>query len=315
VLFWLSLPAISQPPQRIRVAPNVQAASLLAKVDPVYPPLARQSGVQGTVRSNAVIGRDGHVAGVELISGDKLLVDAAKQAVMKYVYKPMLIQGQPVKVVTQLDVAFVLGQQGSARPPSAAQPTGAPARQTAPSAVTTTLTLPANADGQTAAQYLWDTILTKCGDSWYYGGSKLELADRTGEHITDGVDPNFGQPFEPTSLMWEYKGVKFEFSSRKVSQAEALNGVTWKGVAGVKMTAWRARDLHGNWSEWKGPQEYANGLNKNKVVVEKINGAWVYISGEFLNPDDANPMTVVAQVSATELAPRNKPSCNASQPR
>jgi TonB family protein len=94
--------------QQIRVGGNVQAANLIRKVDPVYPALAKQARIQGTVRFQVVIGTDGAVRSVQLISGHPLLVDAAKDAVRQWVYRPVLLTGTPVEVITTIDVNFAL---------------------------------------------------------------------------------------------------------------------------------------------------------------------------------------------------------------
>jgi len=95
-------------PQRIRVGGNVQAANLIHQAAPVYPPLAKAAAIQGTVRFTVIIGRDGSVQNVTLISGHPLLVEAAREAVQQWQYKPTLLNGQPVEVVTQIDVNFTL---------------------------------------------------------------------------------------------------------------------------------------------------------------------------------------------------------------
>jgi protein TonB len=97
-------------PQRIRVGGNVQAANLVRKVTPVYPPLAKQARIQGTVRFTAIIGKDGTIQNLQLVSGHPLLVTAAQDAVRQWVYKPTLLNGEPVEVVTQIDVNFTLSQ-------------------------------------------------------------------------------------------------------------------------------------------------------------------------------------------------------------
>lgn len=95
-------------PQRIRVGGNVQAANLIRKVTPVYPPLAKQARIQGTVRFTAIIGKDGTIQNLQLVQGHPLLVQAAQDAVKQWVYKPTLLNGEPVEVVTQIDVNFTL---------------------------------------------------------------------------------------------------------------------------------------------------------------------------------------------------------------
>jgi len=94
-------------PERIRVSANVQEQNLIYKADPVYPPLAAQARIQGTVRFTAIIGKDGTIQNVQLVSGHPLLVAAAKEAVQQYRYKPTLLNGMPVEVITTIDVNFV----------------------------------------------------------------------------------------------------------------------------------------------------------------------------------------------------------------
>ncbi len=95
-------------PQRIRVGSNVQAANLIHQAAPVYPPLAKAAAIQGTVRFTVIVGRDGSIQNLTLISGHPLLVEAAREAVQQWQYKPTLLNGQPVEVVTQIDVNLTL---------------------------------------------------------------------------------------------------------------------------------------------------------------------------------------------------------------
>jgi len=97
-------------PKQIRVGGNVQAAKLLNQPKPQYPPLARQARIQGVVRFNAIIGKDGSIANLTLVSGHPLLVPSATEAVRQWRYQPTLLNGEPVEVVTQIDVNFTLSQ-------------------------------------------------------------------------------------------------------------------------------------------------------------------------------------------------------------
>ncbi len=97
-------------PGEIRMGANVVAANLINKVEPVYPPLARQARIQGTVRFNVVIDKEGRVQNLTLISGHPLLVASAKDAVQQWIYKPTLLNGEPVMVMTTVDVNFTLSQ-------------------------------------------------------------------------------------------------------------------------------------------------------------------------------------------------------------
>jgi protein TonB len=97
-------------PQRIRVGGQVQQANLIRQPKPVYPPLAKQARIQGVVRFNAVIGKDGTIQNLTLISGHPLLVPAAQEAVKQWLYKPTLLNNEPVEVATVIDVNFTLSQ-------------------------------------------------------------------------------------------------------------------------------------------------------------------------------------------------------------
>ena len=97
-------------PKQIRVGGNVQAAKLVRQPKPAYPPLAKQARIQGLVRFNAVIGKDGSIQNLTLVSGHPLLVPSATEAVRQWVYQPTLLNNEPVEVVTQIDVNFTLSQ-------------------------------------------------------------------------------------------------------------------------------------------------------------------------------------------------------------
>lgn len=89
--------------------PRVEDVALVSKVDPVYPPLAQQARISGTVRFEITIGKEGTVEKVQLVSGHPILVAAAKDAVTQYVYKPTLLNGNPIEVITHVDVNFPSG--------------------------------------------------------------------------------------------------------------------------------------------------------------------------------------------------------------
>ena len=95
-------------PQRIRVGGNVQQANLITKISPVYPPLAKQARIQGTVELSAIIGKDGRVQDLKVVRGHPLLVASALDAVKNWVYRPTMLNGEPVEVATTIDVNFTL---------------------------------------------------------------------------------------------------------------------------------------------------------------------------------------------------------------
>jgi periplasmic protein TonB len=95
-------------PQRVRVSSGVVSGLLLRKVNPTYPPLARQARIQGVVVLQAQISKDGNIENLQLISGHPMLAPAAIEAVKQWKYKPYLLNGEPVEVETQVQVNFTL---------------------------------------------------------------------------------------------------------------------------------------------------------------------------------------------------------------
>ena len=92
----------------IHIGGAVQSAKLINRTMPRYPPLARQARVQGRVLLEAIIGEDGPIQKLRAISGHPLLVPAALLAVKQWRYRPTLLNGQPVPVITQVEVRFTL---------------------------------------------------------------------------------------------------------------------------------------------------------------------------------------------------------------
>lgn len=95
-------------PQRVRVSQGVTQGLLIRKVQPAYPPLARQARIQGTVLLQAEISKEGTIENLRLISGHPMLAPAAIEAVKQWRYKPYILNGEPVEVETQITVNFTL---------------------------------------------------------------------------------------------------------------------------------------------------------------------------------------------------------------
>jgi len=95
-------------PKRVRTSPGVSQALLISKVNPVYPPDAREQHIQGVVRLKVNIDTEGNVSTLELISGHPLLAPAAIDAVKQWKYRPYLLNGEPIEVETEVQVNFVL---------------------------------------------------------------------------------------------------------------------------------------------------------------------------------------------------------------
>lgn len=95
-------------PKTVRVSQGVSQGLLEKQVKPTYPPLARQARVQGQVVLQAVIGKDGRVQNLQVVSGHPMLASAALDAVKQWKYKPYFLNGQPVEVETNITVNFSL---------------------------------------------------------------------------------------------------------------------------------------------------------------------------------------------------------------
>jgi TonB family protein len=92
----------------VRVSEKVAQQMALKKVEPVYPQVAKISRITGTVVMLAVIGKEGKITALQLISGHPLLAPAALKAVKEWNYRPYIFDGEPVEVQTTIEVHFTL---------------------------------------------------------------------------------------------------------------------------------------------------------------------------------------------------------------
>jgi periplasmic protein TonB len=99
------LPTPSARPPRIS---RMMEGNLIYRVQPQYPPLARQARVQGIVVLRAMISREGKIENLQVVNGHPLLVKAAMDAVLQWRYRPYYLNNEPVEVETQVTVNFTL---------------------------------------------------------------------------------------------------------------------------------------------------------------------------------------------------------------
>ena len=84
------------------------------QVKPIYPQSARDAGVEGTVRLHGTIGADGSMLALQVLNEGQVdfeLANAARGAVSQWRYRPTLLNGVPVEVLTTIEVEFKLSQQ------------------------------------------------------------------------------------------------------------------------------------------------------------------------------------------------------------
>jgi protein TonB len=105
-----SAPASKTAVVRVRVGGQVEGAKLIFQVSPEYPEVARMARIQGTVRLEAVISKEGTVESLKVVNGPPLLIKAAFDAVAQWRYQPTLLNGEPVEVATEIEVKFTLGE-------------------------------------------------------------------------------------------------------------------------------------------------------------------------------------------------------------
>jgi TonB family protein len=98
----------SKPPKQLTVSADAMAGNLLNKVIPVYPDEAKKAKIQGTVVLSAVIGKDGSIRSLRVLSGPDKLQRSSLDAVRQWTYKPFLLNGDPIQVKTTVNVVYSL---------------------------------------------------------------------------------------------------------------------------------------------------------------------------------------------------------------
>jgi len=101
---------VKLPEAPISVSSGVQSAKLLKQVVPMYPLPARQLRISGTVHLLGIIAKDGNIQKLQVLSGHPMLRKAALDAVSLWVYRPTILNGQPVEVEAPIDVIFTLSR-------------------------------------------------------------------------------------------------------------------------------------------------------------------------------------------------------------
>ncbi len=172
-------------PAKFRISGGVAAGMLEEKTAPIYPPLAKAARVEGTVVLEATISKSGAVVGLRVVSGQPMLQQAALDAVKTWRYRPYILNGQPIEVVTPVNVIFALagpaGDESAAGTQSATLPESA-AAQSADSATEGPQTAP-TAGGQPKV----DSATTP-PETFRVGGVSIALPSPTGEMVEVGGD-------------------------------------------------------------------------------------------------------------------------------
>jgi TonB family protein len=94
--------------ERTSVSPDMASTMVMRSVQPEYPMLARQMRVQGSVILQALIGRDGMIQDLRVLSGPPILASAAQEAVRQWHFKPHYVGAQPVETRASITVNFMI---------------------------------------------------------------------------------------------------------------------------------------------------------------------------------------------------------------
>lgn len=87
---------------------SIVPAKLIKKVQPVYPAEAQEKGIEGTVKLQVILRKDGSVTIQNVLEGDPILTPAAIEAVRQWRYEPWQLNGQAIEMQTTIDVVFSL---------------------------------------------------------------------------------------------------------------------------------------------------------------------------------------------------------------
>ena len=104
---------VAPPPTPVATHPfrlsHMSEGSLIYRVQPEYPEIARQARIQGAVQLRAIISKAGTIENLTVESGPPMLIPSALKAVRQWRYRPYLLNGEPVEVETEITVNFTLG--------------------------------------------------------------------------------------------------------------------------------------------------------------------------------------------------------------
>ena len=104
-------PVVRQEPKGpVRVSSGIEGALLVRKTLPIYPPIGLAMRVEGTVVLAATISKAGTIENLRIVGGPPVLRQAAIDAVQTWLYRPYLLDGEPVEVETTVNVIFTLSR-------------------------------------------------------------------------------------------------------------------------------------------------------------------------------------------------------------
>jgi protein TonB len=100
-------PPIPAPTHPLKIS-HWAEGNLIYRMQPSYPPLARQARIQGTVELRAIVSKAGTIENLVVVHGHPMLSAAAIEAVRQWRYRPYLLNNEPIEVETEITVNFLL---------------------------------------------------------------------------------------------------------------------------------------------------------------------------------------------------------------
>jgi TonB family protein len=91
----------------VPISQGISGGTLLRRVQPVYPPEARRLRLEGSVLLEANVAEDGQIQDLKVVSGQAVLAQAAIEAVKQWQYSPFLLNGQPIRKQTRINIKFI----------------------------------------------------------------------------------------------------------------------------------------------------------------------------------------------------------------
>jgi protein TonB len=101
-------PPVTPAPEHPMRVSHWAEGNVIYRVQPVYPPLARQARIQGPVQLRAIISKTGVIENLQAISGHPMLIPAALNAVRQWRYRPYMLNEEPIEIETEITVNFIL---------------------------------------------------------------------------------------------------------------------------------------------------------------------------------------------------------------
>jgi len=80
--------------------------AMVTRVQPDYPPIAKQLRIQGTVELQLLVAETGEVSKVDIVSGNPMLTGPSAQAVKRWKFKPFVENGKPIRVLAPVTIDF-----------------------------------------------------------------------------------------------------------------------------------------------------------------------------------------------------------------